>query len=99
MIEAQRPYANVILDLPAREVRDRLFSYAIPAEFKNEIFAGTQVLVPFGNSGPVNGYVVSFTNEPPVGIEPKAILDVLDSEPLFDEGYVDFLRWVAEYYC
>jgi primosomal protein N' (replication factor Y) (superfamily II helicase) len=99
MIEPQRLYANVILDLPAREIRDRLFSYAVPSQYKDEVFAGTQVLVPFGHSGHVNGYVVSFSNMPPAGIDAKAIADVLDAEPLFDSDYVDFLHWVADYYA
>jgi primosomal protein N' (replication factor Y) len=99
MIEPQRLYANVILDLPAREIRERLFSYAVPGAFKDEIFAGTQVLVPFGHSGQVNGYVVSFSNLPPAGIDTKAILEVLDAEPLFDGDYVEFLHWVSDYYA
>src|SRR5277367_2992280 len=99
MIEPQRLYANVILDLPAREIRDRLFSYAVPTQYKDEVFAGTQVLVPFGHAGHVNGYVVSFSNMPPAGIDAKAIADVLDAEPLFDSDYVDFLHWVADYYA
>jgi primosomal protein N' (replication factor Y) (superfamily II helicase) len=99
MIEPQRLYANVILDMPAREIRDRLFSYAVPTQYKDEVFAGTQVLVPFGHSGQVNGYVVSFSNLPPAGVDTKAILDVLDAEPLFDSDYVDFLHWVADYYA
>src|SRR5271170_3893290 len=82
MSEPRRLYANVIVDLSAREIRERVFSYAVPFHLADDIFAGTQVLVPFGKGGQVNGYVVSFSKLPPHGVETKAILEVLDAEPL-----------------
>jgi primosomal protein N' (replication factor Y) len=56
-------------------------------------------LVPFGTSQAIGGYVVSLTNTHPDGVRPKEILGVIDLDPLFNEEYVDFLKWVASYYC
>jgi len=97
-MDIPRAYANVILDVPARELRDKLFSYLIPQDLAGDTFAGTQVLVPFGSQGQATGYVVSLAASPPRGVSPKPILEVLDSDPLFEPEYVAFLNWVAEYY-
>ena len=98
LMDSPRAYANVILDVPARELRDKLFSYLIPQDLAGDTFAGTQVLVPFGATGQATGYVVSLATNPPRGISPKPILEVLDSDPLFEPEYVAFLNWVADYY-
>jgi primosomal protein N' (replication factor Y) len=98
-MEFQSTYANVILDLKARELKDRLFSYLVPPVLAPQVFAGAQVLVPFGKTGSTAGYVVSLSRSHPKGVKPKEILEIIDSEPLFDSEYIDFLNWIGEYYC
>src|SRR5579871_2413091 len=92
-------YANIVVDIQARELKDKLFTYRIPAALTGETFIGAQVLVPFG-SNMVGGFVVSLTdttNSPPSSI--KDIAEVIEPEPLFDREYIDLLYWVAEFYC
>lgn len=100
LLEVEPLYAAVALDLEVKELRDRLFSYSVPPELTDEIFVGSQVLVPFGHRNLVGGYVVSIDRERPPGLKLiKPVAEVVDPDPLFDRDYVDFLRWLAESTC
>lgn len=90
-------YAQVLVDIP--ELDTRTFSYLIPEELQEIIKVGLPVLVPFGNRGAVNAYVVGFGNYLPEGIKAKSIYEALDTEPLFDMDYLQFAERVANYYC
>jgi primosomal protein N' (replication factor Y) len=72
---------------------DRVFTYAladaIPA-------VGARVLVPFRNEK-LAGVVVRTHDEPPP-VEAKAILAVLDAEPVLAPDLMDLGRWIAQYY-
>ncbi|HEY9678019.1 MAG TPA: primosomal protein N' [Drouetiella sp.] len=92
-------YANVIVDIQARELKDKLFTYKVPEELAPETFIGAQVLVPFGGRDLVGGYVVSLSDEAKGDITIKNIAEVIEPEPLFDKEYVEFLYWIADYYC
>ena len=92
-------FANVVVDLQAQALKDKLFTYLVPPELLDCTFAGAQVLVPFGPSQAIGGYVVSLSDSIPAGFVPKEILTVIDLDPLFSAEYVDFLKWVADYYC
>jgi len=90
-------YAQVIVDIPSLDTRT--FSYLIPDELKGIIQIGLPVLVPFGNLGAVNAFVVGFGNYLPEGIKARQIYEVLEKEPIFDLEYLKFLEWVSNYYC
>lgn len=90
-------FAEVLVDIQARELGDRLFTYRVPEHLNRRIFVGAQVLVPFGRQELVGGYVVSMKDTAPQDISFRQVADVLDAEPLFDSQYVDFLHWVADY--
>ncbi|HEY9871213.1 MAG TPA: primosomal protein N' [Candidatus Obscuribacterales bacterium] len=90
-------FAEVLVDIQARELGDRLFTYRVPEHLNRQIFVGAQVLVPFGRQELVGGYVVSMKDTAPPDISAREVADVLDTEPLFDSQYVDFLYWVADY--
>lgn len=105
-------YADVAMDIPARELEQQLFTYRVPDHLTDEVCVGTQVLVPFGHQEMVSGYVIAlkdkFSHNGSFGgkleqagrkIQIKSIVEVLESEPLFDPAYISFLNWVAEYYC
>lgn len=90
-------YANVAVEIQARELNDRLFTYRVPADLVSETFIGAQVLVPFGPQS-LGGYVVSLSDKSATDVPIKEIAEVVDSEPLFDHDYVNFLYWLADYY-
>lgn len=92
-------YASVVLDIQARELRDRLFTYRVPDYLSPDTFIGAQVLVPFGTQQ-IGGYVVSLSETTPeVSFKTKDIFEVVEPEPLFDKQYIEFLHWLATYYC
>lgn len=58
---------------------------------------GKRVLVPLGNRR-VTGYVLGLLPEEDVGYKLRAVIEVLDPEPLFPVNLIPFFRWVARYY-
>jgi primosomal protein N' (replication factor Y) (superfamily II helicase) len=94
---AQFKYAQVLVDLDAKSLDRRTFSYGIPEGMEGVLEVGTPVSVPFGRMKLITGYVVGFTNYVAPGIRIKEITDILDEEPLFDLEYLNFLDWLANY--
>jgi len=90
-------YAQVIVDIQSLDTKT--FSYLIPEELQGIIKIGLPVLVPFGEQGAVNAYVVGFSDYLDENIKAKNIYEILDTEPFFDEQYLEFIEWVADYYC
>lgn len=90
-------YAQILVDIP--ELDTKTFSYLIPDELYDLMQPGIPVLVPFGNKGATNGFVVGFSNYLPEHIKAKSIYEVLDDESLFDLEYLKLLEWTANYYC
>ena len=58
---------------------------------------GVRVLVPLGRRR-VTGYVIGTTPQQDVTYTIKAIVDILDSSPLFHPAMVPFFKWAADYY-
>ena len=58
---------------------------------------GKRVLVPLGNRR-VTGYVLGLLPEEDVGYKLRAVIEILDPEPLFPANLIPFFRWVARYY-
>jgi len=92
-------YAEIVVDLQARDLKDRLFTYKVPEFLLDEVFVGAQVLVPFGHQETVGGYVVSLKGECDANFKIKEIAEVLEPDPLFDKDYIDFLGWLAFKSC
>ncbi|TAN60365.1 primosomal protein N' [bacterium] len=85
-------YVQIAVELPI----DTVFSYSVPEDLKGAVKLGLRALVPFGKRT-VTGYIVGFTHEPGVtGV--KAIIDLLDEAPLFEEKRLKFFKWLAQYY-
>lgn len=98
-IKTQYQYAQVLVDIDAKALDRRTFSYRIPEGLETVVDVGLPVLVPFGRMKQIAGYIVGFTNYVEPGIRVKDILDVLDESPLFDLEYLNFLDWVGQYYA
>ncbi len=90
-------YALVLVNVA--NIGTKTYSYIIPDELKSVIKIGQPVLVPFGNQGATNAFVVGFSNHIPSGIKAKNILEILDETPLFNLDYLKLLEWVSNYYC
>ncbi|NQT86496.1 primosomal protein N' [bacterium] len=88
-------YAQVALNLPVADAYD----YAVPAKLQARLQPGMRVRVPFGRREVV-GYCVRLTDATDVpAARLKAILALVDDEPLVDAHMLDLTRWVAGYYA
>lgn len=85
-------YIEVAINIPA----DRTFTYAVPAESRDEIAVGKRVLVPFGRRS-LTGTIVGIRRSTDRQ-DTKEIIRVLDRDTLFHEEDLRFYRWAAEYY-
>jgi len=88
-------YAEVAIQRPL----DCLFTYAVPLELRARVEPGVRVAVPFGHRREV-GIVIRSLAAPPAGAPRlKALLRVLDDEPLLDASMLELTRWIAEEYA
>jgi primosomal protein N' (replication factor Y) len=91
-------FADIVVDIQAQGLGDKLFTYRIPGFLKDQTFIGSQVLVPFGPQQ-VGGYVVGLKERVESdAVSIKDILEILEPDPLYDRNYIDFLYWIAEFY-
>jgi len=72
------------------------FHYSVSPELAARVRPGLRVLVPFGRRR-ISAYVLG-ESQPPAGHQLKAVLEVLDDEPLWTEQELSFFRWIADYY-
>ncbi len=75
---------------------DRTFHYRVPEHLQHRALSGRRALVPFGNRK-LTGYILGEAAETEIA-NLKDIIDVLDSEPLWTAGELEFFRWAASYY-
>ncbi len=92
-------FGQVMLDVNTTALEGRTFTYKIPEELRSETAIGTPVMVPFGRQPALLGYIVGFSEDPGGTFSVRDITDVLDNTPIFDAGYLGFLKWVADYYA
>lgn len=87
------PVAHVALPVPL----PRTFDYLLPEGMT--VKAGCRVRVPFGKQQERIGVVVSVSDvsELPLN-ELKAVVEVLDVEPVFTHSVWRLLLWAADYY-
>ena len=80
---------------------DKLYSYKVPNELKNQIFIGARVYVPFGNGGKNRlGIVLSFSEQIPAGISLKEINCILDEQKIVTEEMLFLAKYMkSNYYC
>ncbi|CUS92414.1 hypothetical protein JGI14_105910 [Candidatus Kryptonium thompsonii] len=70
-------YVNVALPVPV----NKLFTYIVPEELKDDIAVGKRVIVPFGKQE-LTGIIVEVSNQSGWH-KLKEIKDVLDPAPVF----------------
>ena len=71
-------YADIILPLPL----DGYFTYSVPENLVEKCRVGVRVMVPFGRSKTYVGVVARQHDTKPTGYQVKAILQVLDNNPI-----------------
>src|SRR5262249_2181642 len=87
--DAMPTFCDVALPVPL----DMAFTYKIS---DREPVVGGRVLVPFRTER-LSGLVMALHDRPP-SMKAKTILQVLDSEPVLDEGLMKLGQWISQYY-
>ena len=88
-------FVDVILPLPL----DGFFTYSVPQPWGEQVKIGIRVLVPFGRSKTYVGIVAKTHKGPlPSDFQIKAILQVLDAEPILLDTQLRLWQWIADYY-
>ena len=73
-------------------------TYGVPALLSDRLAVGHAVLVPL-RGGAETGYVVALADATDINPSKiKPISRLVDPEPVFDRGQLQFFRWVADYY-
>ena len=94
-------YAKVAIDLPIN--LENTFFYLIPEEIKNEVKVGSAVYVPFGKQELI-GFVTEigtkseYTSELKKDFDLKSIYYVINNEDIWDEKFLNFAKWISNYY-
>lgn len=87
-------FVKVILPLAL----PKLYSYAVPVHFEQDICIGKRVEVQFGKQKLYTAIIHSITAEAPLDYKPKEILSVIDEQPILNSAQLDFWQWMANYY-
>ena len=85
-------YIEVAVALPVFHA----FTYGVPESLAEFVAIGKRVLIPFGRRR-ITGYILG-PGQDVDDKEVKAILDILDEQPLFPPAMVPFFRWISDYY-
>ena len=79
---------------------DKLYSYRVPDELREQVQIGTRVLVPFGFGNKRAEAVVLAFREDAGGMKLKPVLEVLDDTPILSAQQFKLAAWMRErLYC
>ncbi len=87
-------YAEIIIPLAL----PKNYTWEIPEKFISELKPGCRVEVNLGKNKKYAGIVKFIHNDAPTSFEAKAILNILDIEPVVQPYQLQFWQWLAEYY-
>ena len=79
---------------------DKLYSYRVPDELREQVQIGTRVLVPFGFGNKRAEAVVLGFRRDTGGYKLKPVVEVLDDTPVLTHGQLKLAAWMRErLYC
>ena len=88
-------YAQIILPIAIAQH----YTYSIPSGMASSLQIGMRVEVQFGKSKLYTGIVAGFVDKINPQVKPKAILSMLDMEPMVSEQQLQLWSWIADYYA
>ena len=94
MTERKTLFVDVILPIPIRNE----FTYRVPFEMNEAIFAGARIVVPFGKSKLITGIVTKIHENVPDTYQSKLVEYLLDDEPIITPKQYTFWKWISSYY-
>ena len=86
-------FCDVSLPVPL----DQAFTYELPETLRHRVQPGCRVLVPFG-SRKLTGVVLRAHDDAP-NATTRAVLKLLDEEPVLEPRMIALGEWIAAYYC
>ena len=88
------PFVAVALPLGL----DRAFTYAVPESMRGQVRAGQRLVVPFGKGNRmITGWAVRGVETTDLD-EVKAVVEIVDPEPLLTPDLLDLAIWMSRYY-
>jgi primosomal protein N' (replication factor Y) len=87
-------FIDAILPLPLKGC----FTYEVPEPMESLVKQGVRVIVPFGKKKLYTALVFLVHQHKPTEYETKAILDVLDEQPVINPYQLRLWEWAADYY-
>lgn len=91
----QTVFADILLPVPI----PKLFTYRVPANLRDHVFAGQRVIVQFGDRKILTGLIWATHHRPPHDYEAKYILEILDEVPSVNRLQFGLFEWIASYYA
>ncbi len=77
---------------------NKLFTYHVPEQLRDDVAVGKRVLVPFKSQKLYAALVRKITDKAPSSYEAKDILEVLDERSIITSKQFQLWEWIAEYY-
>ncbi len=84
-------FVNIAFNLPLR----KLFSYKIPQALLEKAQPGMRAIVPFGKKI-LTGIIFEYSESKDFKV--KEIKSLLDEERILEDEYLNFCKWLSEYY-
>ena len=94
MSERKTLFVDVILPVPIRNE----FTYRVPFDLNEAIFAGARVVVPFGRAKLITGIITNIHEKPPKDYQVKYLEHILDDQPIITPKQYRFWNWISDYY-
>ena len=94
MSERKTLFVDVILPIPIRNE----FTYRVPFEMNDDLFAGARVVVPFGRSKLITGIITKIHENVPKDYQVKYVEHILDDQPIITPNQYKFWNWISDYY-
>lgn len=94
MSERKTLFVDVILPVPIH----REFTYRVPFELNEQVFAGARVIVPFGKAKLITGIITDIHERIPEQYQTKYIEHLLDEQPIITPIQYNFWKWISNYY-
>src|SRR5260370_29444447 len=86
-------YAEIIIPLAL----PKNYTWFVPEQWREQVKPGCRVEVALKNKK-YAGIVSRLHHDKPAAFEPKAILNILDSEPIIYAEQLQLWKWIASYY-
>ena len=87
-------FAEVIIPLAL----PKNYTWEVPSSMEEKVHVGCRVEVNLGRNKKYAGIVKALHSEGPKNFEPKAILNILDPEPVIQPYQLKLWEWLADYY-